>query len=961
MNEIDRNNEIERLLEETAESLEPNVVFTGELEQRLRKAHTPRRSFALPNFASLSSAAMGLILAGVLIAFMVWLFQTLQPHKNFGNDGNFDCPVTLPNGSQPPDSAVTDPYSYGNGGLWTSLWPQGRIVMEDHNVEADGSYSMKWGFIRGVTGPLTVEGRRLDGEAEPLRAWIPDGYGDTGLQIIALIFPTTGCWEVTGRVGEASLTFVTEVIYKNDATTEAEPTQGVIIDPDAAPSDTSQGGYEFRGGKLFLEQPLPASPGQANLYTFIEDQPATKEEALALAEKFNLDGGIYQTTFPQFPERSGYVVSDGKRMLTVYTANYFTYAPDLLKTNRGIYGAPNDNAEAVIREFLAENGFDIPFSVAYSGSNGSYLIHQRAPDGLAMEFDLSAMQFSRVIIGMDGEVVYMEANLMNYDPTPLGSFEIISAQQALDAVVSGATQVGTMESGFSSGGEPPQMWYREYPDNQRVTLSANLTKYESAEAGQSPLLLLDGIQAIGNTSGLETLNDYAFVQAAGQFVVVDGIRKFEVESVDPDAAQNNLTGFLKDEGGQIILVSDIAGDEYIVMDPPAGLPLNTEPGVSYLAITGVVTDDNLDWSSIQFFADASSMGGGGGGGGMGFFKINVNGTPVVFPTPIPTEEAFPPAELAASLQYIVKEGDTLESIAAEFNVPVEDIMRANYMTDPNIGAGWIIVIPGVPAPTRLDGTRGIVQVNVYVKPDGRERTQYTFITEEGSLYYQLEGDNLEGFKESVNRPVAIWGGIQYGETGTPVLTVEKFEVLYPGIQFEVLRGRQELIGRNGVQLVLIHSQGETYVQLSPSGAYPDTNYYSEGEINLEILRVPGETYAGYPAVRVFNSAPAFDPVTGQPLEVFRTAERIEPMPDPFGNNDTYIQPDLIIDSVELVYFTRDPKMQFDVPASPGEVQYIEPVWRFHGRYTSGGEAVIFVQALTKEHLLPEIQGVAPPG
>jgi hypothetical protein len=32
-----------------------------------------------------------------------------------------------------------------------------------------------------------------------------------GFHATALIFPTAGCWEVTGRVGDASLTFVVEV------------------------------------------------------------------------------------------------------------------------------------------------------------------------------------------------------------------------------------------------------------------------------------------------------------------------------------------------------------------------------------------------------------------------------------------------------------------------------------------------------------------------------------------------------------------------------------------------------------------------------------------------------------------------------------------------------------------------------------------------------------------------------
>jgi hypothetical protein len=70
---------------------------------------------------------------------------------------------------------------------------------------------MKFVWWRGVKGQLSIEGRRLDADAPPLRASIPDGYGDSGVQASALIFPTEGCWEVTGRVGDAALTFITRV------------------------------------------------------------------------------------------------------------------------------------------------------------------------------------------------------------------------------------------------------------------------------------------------------------------------------------------------------------------------------------------------------------------------------------------------------------------------------------------------------------------------------------------------------------------------------------------------------------------------------------------------------------------------------------------------------------------------------------------------------------------------------
>jgi hypothetical protein len=71
---------------------------------------------------------------------------------------------------------------------------------------------MKFGWWRAVTGPLRITGRRLDGEAPPLRADIPSGYGDTGFQATGVIFPTEGCWQVTGTVAGSTLTFVTFVI-----------------------------------------------------------------------------------------------------------------------------------------------------------------------------------------------------------------------------------------------------------------------------------------------------------------------------------------------------------------------------------------------------------------------------------------------------------------------------------------------------------------------------------------------------------------------------------------------------------------------------------------------------------------------------------------------------------------------------------------------------------------------------
>jgi hypothetical protein len=60
---------------------------------------------------------------------------------------------------------------------------------------------MKVGWWRTTPGKLTIDGRRLDAPAPPLKASIPDGYGPTGFQATGITFPTEGCWEITARVG----------------------------------------------------------------------------------------------------------------------------------------------------------------------------------------------------------------------------------------------------------------------------------------------------------------------------------------------------------------------------------------------------------------------------------------------------------------------------------------------------------------------------------------------------------------------------------------------------------------------------------------------------------------------------------------------------------------------------------------------------------------------------------------
>lgn len=127
-------------------------------------------------------------------------------------DASHDCPVTLPNGQGAPGQE-TSQYGHGNGQLWTALWPDGVVEFRPGGpgeIREDGSLWMKFPWSRGdgIRGALEITGRRLDGPAGPLRAHIPEGYGETGFQSTAIGFPTEGCWEITAKAGAGELTVV---------------------------------------------------------------------------------------------------------------------------------------------------------------------------------------------------------------------------------------------------------------------------------------------------------------------------------------------------------------------------------------------------------------------------------------------------------------------------------------------------------------------------------------------------------------------------------------------------------------------------------------------------------------------------------------------------------------------------------------------------------------------------------
>jgi hypothetical protein len=103
---------------------------------------------------------------------------------------------------------------------------------------------------------------------------------------------------------------------------------------------------------------------------------------------------------------------------------------------------------------------------------------------------------------------------------------------------------------------------------------------------------------------------------------------------------------------------------------------------------------------------------------------------------------------------------------------------------------------------------------------------------------------------------------------------------------------------------------------------------------------------------------AVNPVTGERQTLDAISN--ETIPDPFGNADAYIPPDILIDKVELVYFVSNPANNTDTSLAPN-ASYIQPAWSFTGHSTNSDIVNFLIQALQQEYLSPEITSSIPPG
>ncbi len=1010
-------------LTEVAGQTNFNRQFAAALEEKLRSAHQPKAGWFSRFSPALPWAAVILLLGLVLSWSIKSLVPVPQPSGNGTPDG-FVCPVTQPNGSLPPGTQSSpntdDPNLYGNGELWTVLQPGGKVLLSPENQLTDGSFEITWPWYLSAEGQLTIEGKRLFGEAVPLQYELAEPFNN--FQGSTLIFPTTGCWEITGRAGSASLTFVTEVLFDAGLATPTPITTPNVVTNGTATAVVEQGGYDWRQTKLYLNAPLPQSPAQANVYLLKEEQLATVDMAQAVADRFGVPGPVFQVP-GHLANQAGYMVTDGKQRVYVQSDLNHDYYADFSAYSfvGGSRDVTDDQAATAIDGFMKSHGLSFQYKIENPQiTPGMFYVLPLTPDGLPVYHDYNIPARLEFTIDQNGQVVRMSSDQVGYEPT--GTYSIRTAEEAFQQILdqSDVIQNGILEIIRSGNESDFGFWSRTYPENETITIFGQPAYYSAAQAGQPPYLGIGQFTASGNTAGLESADSSNYVEATGQFITENGIPKFNIDSWKvADVAETYLTGSLRQEGDHIILTPEDGSGDYVIEDAPPDLPLQTPPD-SPVAVHGFMKDGQLNWDNIQYYPSGSG-GGGGGGSGTGFYKLNLSGTPVPFPTAtsIPgatggnieytvkegdtvlgIADAFgiTPTEIyeankfieggvlapglvlsipvngsnTAPFEYTVVEGDTCGSIAKTFNISISSIISANNLPENCvITVGQVLKIPGsssVPSLVgqRIEGIRGILMVTIHKQVDGTERVEYGLYPKPngGPFYFAtLEGNDVQKLEAYHNRPVDIWGTVTgVDSNGMPRIQVDRYEIPYPDIQFQILTGTQKAVELEGERVALFTTaDGTSYVQLTSNG-FPDiTMPATEGsDVFLQVLAIPGESYGGYPALRVFDGVSAVNPKDGQPVEFTGLADQFNIVDESLQPGlENYIPPELTIESVELVYYAPDPRTRRQDVGS--DAIYLQPAWRFHGHYSDGSKAVFFVQALKQEFLLPELEPYTGPG
>ncbi len=629
-----------------------------------------------------------------------------------------------------------------------------------------------------------------------------------------------------------------------------------------------------------------------------------------------------------------YHVSDGFKLLT------FAYnSPDLVHyfDNTSFANSPPaqgeppvsfERAVELVTGFFAERGLlpdQFRGEPAFGVNTGVHLVRLLDDHPLVYGIGISpSLVDLEAFVAPDGSID--EAHVANRTFKSLLELPIRSAADAWQVFLNKSTPTGyRYVINSPEGPDDYRIWQRSYPTGERIDLygySNVLPPLNPSDPALSFLgdWLIAGEQAPAFAA---QASPYDFLHAWGKFSSDEqGRRVFNIEGwevspyedllpVGTIERQDELTFFDTDQG------------YFQILEAPAGL----ENGMSANA-RGVSPDGlTFDWSYIdnnQYpgggygMLDACAGGGGGSEGALGggyFLGLNPQGSSQPAE---PTETPFiPPSPF--------QQGQSVEA-SAGFIMAVEHIFQ--------------------------DGSQA-----VEVSLRGDKWDNYGGFGQ----YWQarLDSSKLEDLSQLNNLPVRIWGQVNgVDANGAPIIQVERFEEVYPGLRFEAWLGTWQVITLEGKEVLLLTAlDGKQYVLSGSIDFGKNAAIGREGNaIIIEGLAEPGKTFGGYPVITEMGGTIAQGLSDLSTYEI--TSNHLGIWDDRNALADSAsaaaLQGTGTVTRVELAYAAATLQQCSGVERINDPAQapwlYVQPIWRFIGTFDDGRPFEVQVQALPDEYL-----------
>jgi hypothetical protein len=360
------------------------------------------------------------------------------------------------------------------------------------------------------------------------------------------------------------------------------------------------GGGQPEGMHLSLAVDLPIGPAEMTAYYRLENTPMTMDQAAQLAAQWGLRAQLYQPGWmlnvtPEQVERS-YDAIEGMQMLSIWNGELSFLDLGLLPSYGGHQYPPADlppaeQALEIATQYLAGRGMlDYTYQADLRSYNYGTVNFCRLLDGWRL-----VSQAAYVTLDPQGQVGAARISLEDYQP--IGSYPVLSAQEAWSMLQAGEPSERLRVSYYTARDRNPQYWGRVYQAGESADLFGPSVLLTPVDLGAAPYIQMGNLILTGDLSALvEHLQSSqgGYIHAWGQVQEVDGERQLLLSGWETfDEFSGYFDGTVRRTAeGDFLELSDGRRLRLPVLptDVPADIPLYAQGGV---------VGDTLEWFILQ--------------------------------------------------------------------------------------------------------------------------------------------------------------------------------------------------------------------------------------------------------------------------------------------------------------------------------------------------------------------------